>query len=264
MVVAYTIDDSNWNTLVTFPSMSSSASTEKIDNLDISGAAFFLRFTVTVSSKDDNNSRDFQLDNILIKRERLTAPVTIGSTGYATFSSQLPLDFTDISTINAYIATADGSTGVSFKRVRKVPANTGVLLVSTSGGAVAETAVPYLTGAPDDVTGNVFVAVNAETNVPSTDTDVDNYILNNGSHGIGFYQAAGNKVGAGKAYISVPTSTQVKGFITLPGNDDETGVSTVKAPVGHDVIYNLAGQRLGHSPWRRGVLIQNGKKFIVK
>lgn len=192
------------------------------------------------------------------------APVSIGPTGYATFSSTHALDFSSVSDLKAYIATADGTTGVNFTRVYKVPANTGLLLVSASGGAVDATAVPYLTDEADDVKDNVFVAVNENTNVSTTADGKNNYILNVGSHGIGFYQAAGNKVGAGKAYISVPTSATVKGFITLPDNDDETGISTVKATMGNDIIYNLAGLRLGHSPWRRGVLIQNGKKFVVK
>ena len=195
-----------------------------------------------------------------------TVPVTIpSSTGYATFSSQYPLDFTDVSGIKAYIATADGVTGVNFKRVKKIPANTGVLLVSTSGGAVDATEVPYLTGSADNVEGNVFVAVNTDTNISSTSDGNSNYILYyDDTHEVGFYKANGQTVGAGKAYISVPASTQVKGFIALPGNDDATGVSTVKATAGKDVIYNLAGQRLVHSLWRGGVLVQNGKKFIVK
>lgn len=263
MVVAYLKNNSKWTNLTKITGMPTSPTEKTINSLNLIENELYIRFTVSVSSSVENN-RDFLLDDIVITRERLTESVSIGSTGYATFSSTHALDFTDVTDVRAYIATPDGTTGVNFTRVYKVPANTGLLLVSASGGAVDATAVPYLTDEADDVKDNVFVAVNEDTNVSTTADGKNNYILNVGSHGIGFYQAAGNKVGAGKAYISVPTSATVKGFITLPDNDDETGISTVKTTMGNDIIYNLAGLRLGHSPWRRGVLIQNGKKFIVK
>ena len=188
-------------------------------------------------------------------------PVSVGSTGYATFSSTHALNFTDVTDVRAYIATVDGTTGVNFTRVYKVPANTGLLLVSTSGGAVDATAVPYLTGDAGSVTGNVFVAASTDTYPPSEADGYSNYILNNGSSGIGFYKANGKKVGAGKAYISVPTSATVKGFITLPDYDDATGVhEIVNGQSVNGQCYNLAGHRVNGV--RKGFFIVNGKKVI--
>lgn len=81
----------------------------------------------------------------------ITTPVAVGSEGYATFSSENILDFTD-SGIQAYIAVADSS-GIGFRRVNKVPAGTGVLLLAEGGAAEDVSVVAKTT---DDVTENLL------------------------------------------------------------------------------------------------------------
>ena len=81
----------------------------------------------------------------------ITTSVSVGSEGYTTFSSDNKLNFTD-SGIKAYIAVADGS-GISFKRVNKVPAGTGVLLFA-EGGATEDISVATKT--TDNVTENLL------------------------------------------------------------------------------------------------------------
>ena len=185
--------------------------------------------------------------------------VTVSSVGYATFASAHALDFTD-SSIDAYIAEADGRTGVTFTQVYKVPANTGVLLYK-AGGATEDIPVFDGTGA-DAVTGNVF-KVGTGAAVASVDGNLHNYILNNGASGLGFYKAAGQTVATNKAYIQIDYDAvaAVKGFIALPGSE-ETAVEAVKADAENGVIFNLAGQRV--SKLQRGINIINGKKVVVK
>ena len=187
-----------------------------------------------------------------------TETVTVTSAGYATFASTNALDFTG-KDIKAYIATANGTEGVNFTQINKVPANTGVLLVGTEG-QIVNAEVPRLTGNTDATTGNVFVP-GAGVAVSSEGTGVKNYILSNGSEGVGFYPASGKTVAVGKAYISVSTETNVKGFIMLPDSDDPTAIEMVNGQSSMvNEIYNLAGQRI--SKMQKGINIVNGKKIL--
>ena len=186
-------------------------------------------------------------------------PVTVSSASYATFVSDLPLDFTGAS-INAYIAEANGTTGVTFTSVNKVPANTGVLLYKDKG---ATEYVPVLDGAADDVDGNVFKAGTGAA-VASVSGSNHNYILNNVGGVVGFYRANGQTVAANRAYIQI-TEAAAKGFIELPAFDDATAIESVQGSefrVQDSAIYNLAGQRM--SRLQKGVNIVNGKKVLVK
>ena len=191
-----------------------------------------------------------------------TESVTVTAAGYATFASTNALDFTG-KDIKAYIATANGTEGVNFTQINKVPANTGVLLVGTEG-QIVNAEVPRLTGNTDATTGNVFVPGTGAA-VASEGTDVKNYVLSSTTtYGVGFYPASDKIVAVGKAYISVPKTTLVKGFIMLPGlDDDATGISLMedgRSQMEDGAIYNIAGQRI--SKMQKGINIVNGKKIL--
>lgn len=185
--------------------------------------------------------------------------VTVTSANYATYVSDFDLDFTGKG-IKAYIAKADGTTGVSFTQVEKVPANTGVLLYK-DGGTTEE--IPVLSGAAEDVTGNVFIR-GAGAAVASVEGDLHNYILNNVDGVVGFYKANGQTVGTNRAYIQIDGSTLVKGFIALPGSDEETGIETMRDGENEKMsaIFDLSGRRVAKPT--RGLYIVNGKKVLVK
>lgn len=191
-----------------------------------------------------------------------TIKVNISAVGMATFSSVNALDFTDVDNIYAYTATINGDK-ISFTRVYQVPAETGLLLRNPNGDA-AEAQVPVISNATA-VENNALVAVDTEiVSLASEETDgTKNYILNNGSKGIGFYKAAGKKVGAGKAYLQVPASVTVREFI---GFDDETdGIRQIEngqLTIDNAEIYNLSGQRVNKA--QKGIYIVNGKKVVVK
>lgn len=179
----------------------------------------------------------------------ITTPVTIGEAGVATFSSANRLDFSASEKIAAYIATVDGTT-VTFKQVKQVPANTGVLLRSVDGGAVTED-VSVVVATPDATEGNALVA--------SDGSSVEGkYILANGANGIGFYKAgATNTLAAGKAYLDVPAEVR---FIGL--NGETTGISEVQTAGEAQAVYNLQGQRVVKAV--KGLNIIGGKKVLVK
>ena len=226
--------------------------------------------STTYSATTSNTSVAFTLTNSSSKACNIASlsivpyvPVTVTSDGYATLASSFALDFTDAATY-AYIAKADGRTGVTFERIKKVPANTGVLLYK-DGGATEN--IPVLDGEADATTGNVFVPGTGAA-VASVSGDLHNYILNKPTaKPIGFYKAAGQTVAANKAYIQIDYSVVagIKEFITLPGmEDDATSIQNSKFEIQNEEapIYNLAGQRI--SKMQKGINIVNGKKIMVK
>ena len=195
----------------------------------------------------------------------VTVGVMVGATGFATFSCDKALDFTGIENIYAYTATVSGKE-ISFTRVYQVPANTGLLLRNPAEEA-ATANVPVIASAAA-IENNALVAVNEEIAELASDGEdgSKNYILNKPSgKNVGFFLAAGKKVGANKAYLKVPAGVSaVKSFAEI--FDGETdGVEAIENgqwTIDNAVIYNLAGQRL--QKLQRGVNIVGGKKVVVK
>ena len=185
--------------------------------------------------------------------------VTVSSDSYATFACNFPLDFTDAS-IKAYIAKANGTTGVTFTQINKVPSNTGVLLYK-DGGTTEN--IPVFAGSADATTGNVFKRGTGET-VASEDGDLHNYILNKVAGVVGFYKANDKTVATNRAYIQIDEGAGIKEFISIDFEDDATSIQNSKFEIQNEEapIYNLAGQRL--NKMQKGINIVNGKKIMVK
>ena len=189
--------------------------------------------------------------------------VSVGSKGFATLSSIYALDFTNVENIYAYIAVVENGK-VAYKRIRKVPANTGLLLRNPEEtSATAKVPVLASTETAESTEGNRFVAVSETIASLATAGDgVTNYILNsNGVNGPGFYQANGKKVAAGKAYLALDKATHVKALVF--DEDDATGIAEVESfDEGTQATYNLAGQRVPARSAQKGIYIVNGKKII--
>ena len=191
-----------------------------------------------------------------------SVPVEIGAAGMATFSCDKALDFTGTDAIYAYTATLDGTT-VNFKRVRKVPAATGVLLRNPLGESAVEAVnVPVIDNEDaEDVSDNAFVAALEEIASLPTEQDGTNYILNKVGGKLGFYKAAGKKVGAGKAYLKVPAGTTPNAVIAISFDGDvTTGILTIdhEQQPGASGAYDLQGRRVAQPT--KGLYIVNGKK----
>ena len=185
------------------------------------------------------------------------------ASGFATYASASPLDFTG-KDIDAYIAVTKGNgTGVTFTQVNKVPANTG-LLIHYTGAKTEEIPVFDGTGA-ETVTSNKFVKGTGAA-VATDGTTVWNYILNKVGGNIGFYKANGQKVAKNRAYLSIlqSESASIKEFISIDFEDDATSIQNSKFEIQNEEapIYNLAGQRI--SKMQKGINIVNGKKIMVK
>ena len=91
---------------------------------------------------------------------------------------------------------------------------------------------------------------------------VGNYVLQNQSGVVGFYQVEDGtipNVPANRAYLTKTPSSGVKAFF-LGGGED--AIQSVFDGVAAGKIYNVAGQRI--NKLQRGVNIVNGKKVVIK
>jgi hypothetical protein len=227
--------------------------------------------TQTICLADDvdelylqNTSANTIYDYVVVERSHV-AISAVDNLGY-TFSSTLPLDFTG-TTVEAYTAAYNStSKKVELNRIYKVPANTGLFIKGTAGD------IPVLTGDADVIGTNNLVAVSATTTVNQTDGgDNTNFVLgvDNAAAPTAavFLKAptAGVSVGAGKAYLQIPTaSAPAAARMAVVFNDETTGISQIENGEWRmkNSVYNLRGQRVAQP--QKGLYIVNGKKVIVK
>ena len=190
--------------------------------------------------------------------------------------------------VKAYTATGYNYTSgvIWLTRVKKVPAQTGILVMADKEG---EYSVP--TTSVQSIYENMFTGSETAQTIYTTETDGDityiNYYLSNGASGVGFYKVTnpdGQKMGANRSYLQIPkrsTAAGARGMsddasfskMILSDNDDvigiplfagdATGISDVQQRVGEkEVWHNLQGQRV-EKPGK-GVYIINGRKVVIK
>ena len=206
------------------------------------------------------------------------------------------LDFTSLEAqgVKAYTATGyNYKTGtIWLSRVKKVPSNTGILVMAEEAG---EYEVP--TVQVELYYENMFRgSENAQTiytNETIDGVDYVNYYLSKGTAGVGFYKVtdeAGVKMGANRCYLPIPKRDSASGArgknaedsfcnMVISDNDDDviaipvfggmngeddgaTGISIQFQDADPDAYYNLQGQRVENPG--KGVFIKNGRKVVIK
>lgn len=182
--------------------------------------------------------------------------VTLNSSGYATFASSSPIDFSgaEAEGYTAWaITSANKTTGViNFSKITgAVAAGTGVLLM----GEPSETVYPVVATSGETPANNLLVGITVATEVES-----NQYY---GLKGDTFKKVNAGTVPAGKALLPVGVVGEVKTF-TFNFEDDATDIEDLNANVNFNegAIYNLAGQRL--QKMQKGINIVNGKKIAIK
>ena len=176
----------------------------------------------------------------------------VSSMGFATYVTKQDVDFSKTA-VEAFAVTESGNSGYVYKEaITEAPAGEAVLLKGEEGAYV----LPAAATTPAAPAGNLLKP--ALTDVTC---DGAQYILANGTKGVGFYKAkAGTTIAAGKGYLEF-VGSPVKAF--LFEGDDATGIESFEGFNGSDAsegIYNLAGQRMGKA--QRGINIINGKKIL--
>ncbi len=233
-------------------------------------------------------------ENWVEHKDQIVPPyvdITVGTAGMRTYGLQYPLDFTQqeaqdgqTSPLKAYVAISkydSDASELTFTSITHAPGFTGLLLKGDEGTYRVPTRFTE-----DDVKNNLLRAVTKDTWVKAepksydsdNDEDVDcvNFILANGTNGIGFYPLSGEggTITANKAYLRLhkdwlPDNINGSRGIKLVFNDNdqtqdiespETGIREIAT----DMWYDLSGHRLSAKPTRSGLYIHNGKKVVIK
>lgn len=193
---------------------------------------------------------------ISVKFKRTSEPVTqtisFADATMQTFCSVNALDFTGVEGLTAYIASGfSAETGeVIMAKVEKVPARTGLLLVSNEANKSYE--VPF--AETDFVYSNLLVGVTEDSEI------TDGYVLTDGL----FAAVEGSTtVKGGEAYLKIPATHKKQ--LKIRFTDTLNGVEDVKlADDDKAAWFTISGTRLNHQPTQRGIYLNNGRKVLVK
>lgn len=232
------------------------------NNSDLSayiGKSIQLIFRYTPVSGDNGK---WQVKNFSVSATPSpTESVTLNASGYATFCSLYPLDFTDYATAgySAWEVTDISESAevytVTFNHLTgTIKGGQGILLKGTAG----ETVTINSCNSENTLGDNLLEGTTAPTYVTSGD-----YY---GLSGKNFVPVNTGTVKAGKALLDadwIPDPSLVKSF-TFVFNDTATGITETRQATREEVeaIFNLGGQRM--SKMQRGINIVNGKKVLVK
>lgn len=175
-----------------------------------------------------------------------------------TYNFDYPLDFSEVTDVEAYIATSvDGSKVTMTKVEGAVPANTGLVLKQVNDKAVIS--IPTCETATVDVTANKLVATTAETGVTS------GYVLAGTGETLGWYSVGSVKptLAAGKAYLAANSAAKQLQFVWGEEEDTPTAVDAVVEvkTVADNAYYTIAGVKVAQ-PVKGNLYIHNGKKIV--
>ena len=233
--------------------------------------------TITATANDGSGvsaSCEVTVKAPLDEEETMPMPsevnITINEHGSGTYCSEYALDFSQVEGIKAYAATGyNNVTGVvTLTRVMTTQPGEGLFLKGESG---QEYDVPVIE-ASADYTTNLLVGTLTETKVNGTDGAYANfkYTIKDGETAPMFYQFAdGSTMGAGKAYLQIPTAWLPTGETRSIGLRFDEGEGTTDIEnaeiINHksEITYDLMGRRVVQ-PVKGGIYIVNGKKVIVK
>lgn len=218
---------------------------------------------------DGTNSTQFSADERVVLRVQKILGVYNLSTGaqsgddyYGTFSSSHAVQFSDEAIVYA-VNVNDGNLIVTEVTSKQVPANTGVLVKSTTNSAT------YSFIASAASIENNLLRPSGDAGITAANMDAANtkfyrLTMHNGTQ-IGFWWGAENgaafNLAANKAYLAVPSVSLAKSFMWFE-KDDEDAINVVNADAAKDAIYNLSGQRMNRL--QKGINISNNKKIVVR
>lgn len=175
-----------------------------------------------------------------------SVPVTITSAGWATFSSDHALDFSSVSSLEAYMITGHEGNVVTKSQVTgTVPAGTGLLLKGDAGSYN----IPVAASSSTDVSANLMVAGTGAS--VSYEAGKTKYILGLNGVDAEFQKlvdgGSSATVAKGKAYLQF---NEVISARSLYFEDEVTGIANVEAAA--------------ETKANEGKFIDNGKLVIVK
>ena len=186
--------------------------------------------------------------------------------GGTTLVCENALDFTNIDNIKAYVATDANAGSVTFKQVKKVPANTPLYQTADD---VVSVEVPVLDGDAETITTNLLKgSATAATSLTST-TATKYYVFGVLNDEAGFYPVSANgslTSAASKAYLELTadqTAANARISMVFADGSETTGISTAEVSTAKEdnVWHTLQGVRVAAPT--KGIYVKNGKKVMV-
>lgn len=190
-----------------------------------------------------------------VKQESLTIP----SSSFATYAASYPVNYAKLG-LKAYaVKLNNAKDGVEFTEIPGVvPAGVPVLL---KGDANKEYALDKVDG-----WSPVSTDLKASDGTSASKDETTLYALSTVDGVTAFYPVKQNSaIPAKRCYLEVNGTSAKAAFFSLGTNFGETtGISSVenKAEKADATVYNLAGQAVGKG--YKGLVIKNGKKFVIK
>ncbi len=226
--------------------------TGSFDKMTWTGNAKSITFT------NNSGNKYIQQLNITYGSGETTETATITSAGYATYVTKNIVDLSSNTGVKAFTAKYDAasSTITLTPTTATVPAGTALVLKGAEGS------YDFTVGATAEEVANNDLKATTE---PLT-ADGSQWILAKLGDQVGFAPATpGTTIPAGKAYLVIKGSASSKGFIGI-SDGDATGINQISAAQNtlneNAPMFNLAGQQVTKA--YKGVILQNGKKFINK
>lgn len=207
--------------------------------------------------------------DIIISEDNVALPAQNGEKHYATFSSDKATFFPSNVTVSK-VSVNDGHLVVTALEAQNgfgttgcyVPANTGVLLSSSNENTSHYT----LEGETLDALTDNMLKPASEAMTGSGKYYKLAYDDYANKTGLGFYWGAENggafTCSSGTAYLYVPTSSSVKGYVLDDAADEDAIHIPAEFVDEMGDIYNIAGQRINKPS--QGIYIRGGRKYVGK
>lgn len=190
-----------------------------------------------------------------VKQETLTIP----SSSFATYAAYYPVNYAKLGLTAYAVKLNDAKDGVEFTEIPGVvPAGVPVLL---KGDANKEYALDKVDG-----WSPVSTDLKASDGTSASKDETTLYALSTVDGVTAFYPVKKNSpIPAKRCYLEVKSTSAKAAFYSLGTNFGETtGISSVENKVENAdaPVYNLAGLLVGKD--YKGLVIKNGKKFVIK
>ena len=249
--------------VVTVTAFSGYQSNISINNVAMSTATVEYDVTssdVTTDYVEIKATANAYLVSIVLEKPYFTT-ATIGTTGWATFSSTQPTNFTKLnSVVNVYQVTGNTGSAINKSSVTTAAASTGLLL----NGAAGTYAIPLTTTGTDLSGTNKLVAVTSAQSVDPAGTGYTNYVLaKSGDDAVFKYFTSAVNIDAGKAYLHLDVADPANPAHIFFLDDDATGVNVVRDQM-EDASGNFDRQGRKVAQPTKGLYIVNGKKVVMK
>ena len=209
------------------------------------------RLIASYISKTLNDTKNYS--KVQLFKKVTTESLTISAGGYATYSADYAVNYSELG-LTAYTITIDeGNKTVTAKEfMGVVPAGKAVLVKGTANTKYTLT--------PATTEGDATFATDLKTG--ATKADGTQYGFTSKSGTPAFAQVkSGQDIPAKKGYIVLNGSSAAKYAINFDG--EATGIHTIEAAsAANAAMYNLAGQRVDKA--YKGIVIVNGKKYLNK